>query len=250
MAAVPSAILLRSQIAAEVAVRYTCRDRSMFRMISDLLGVAAAGVRNVIVTTGAPPPIGPYPDPTAVLDLDSIGLTNVLARLNQGEEPGGGEVDPPTAFVVGVELDAGVADLAREARRFRWKVDAGADFAVTRPVFDGPQFLGLLDSLEEGRQIPILAAVSPLGSLREAEYLSQEVPGVRVPESVLARMETAEAVGPEAARSEGLRIAAGVVETLRARIGGVFVCPSGHDHELAHRLLRELGGGEGSPIGR
>jgi homocysteine S-methyltransferase len=156
IATIPSAILLRPEVSADVVVRYTCRDRSMFRMISDLLGVAAAGIRNVVVTTGAPPPIGPYPDPTSVLDLDSVGLTNVLARLNQGEEPGGGVVDPPTAFVIGVELDAGVPDLTREKRRFQWKVDAGADFAVTRPIFDADQFLGLLDSLEDGREVSIL----------------------------------------------------------------------------------------------
>jgi homocysteine S-methyltransferase len=250
MATIPSAILLRPEISADIVVRYTCRDRSMFRMISDLLGVAAAGIRNVIVTTGAPPPIGPYPDPTSVLDLDSIGLTNVLSRLNQGEEPGGGEVDPPTPFVVGVELDAGVPDLARETRRFRWKVDAGADFAVTRPVFDAQQFIDLLDSLKGGRDIPILAAVTPLSSLREAEYLSQEVPGVRVPESVLARMEAAEAAGPESARAEGLKIAVEVAQSLRHRVAGVLVSPSGHDHDLAHGLLKALGGGKGSrPVG-
>jgi homocysteine S-methyltransferase len=247
MATIPSAILLRPEVTADVVVRYTCRDRSMFRMISDLLGVAAAGIRDVIITTGAPPPIGPYPDPTAVLDLDSIGLTNVLSRLNRGQEPGGGEVNPPTAFVVGVELDAGVPDLAREARRFRWKVEAGADFAVTRPVFDAEQFIGLLDSLESGRDIPILAAISPLGSLREAEYLSQEVPGVRVPESVLARMEKADAAGPESARAEGLRIALEIVEALRPRIAGVLVSPSSHDHDLAHRLLEEVSGA-GEPL--
>jgi len=251
MATIPSAILLRPEVGADVVVRYTCRDRSMFRMISDLLGVAAAGIRDVIVTTGAPTPTGPYADPTSVLDLDSIGLTNVLSRLNQGEEPGGGEVDPPTAFVIGVELDAGVPDLAREARRFRWKVDAGADFAVTRPVFDAEQFIGLLDRLEGGREIPVVAAVSPLSSLREAEYLSQEVPGVRVPESVLVRMEAAEAGGPESARAEGLKIAVEVVDALESRIAGVLVTPSGHDHDLAHHLLRELGGGAGrDPVGR
>jgi homocysteine S-methyltransferase len=251
MATIPSAILLRSEVSADVVVRYTCRDRSMFRMISDLLGVAAGGIRDVIITTGAPPPIGPYPDPTSVLDLDSIGLTNVLSRLNQGEEPGGAEVDPPTAFVVGVELDSGVPDLAREARRFRWKVEAGADFAVTRPVFDAHQFLGLLDTVSGGRDIPVLAAVSPLSSLREAEYLSQEVPGVRVPESVLKRMEAAEANGPESARAEGLRIAVEVVDALQPRIAGVLVSPSGHDHDLAHRLLREVGDRVGSrTVGR
>ena len=251
MATIPSAILLRPELPADVVVRYSCRDRSMFRMISELLGVAAAGIRNVVVITGAPPPIGPYPDPTSVLDLDSIGLTNVLSRLNQGEEPGGGEVDPPTAFVVGVELDAGVPDLAREMRRFRWKVDAGADFAVTRPVFDAEQFVSLLDSLEPGREIPILATISPLSSLRDAEYLSQEVPGVQVPESVLARMEAADAAGPESAQSEGLRIAMEVVEALRPRIGGVLVSPSGHDHGLAQRLLEEVAGRPGShPVAR
>jgi homocysteine S-methyltransferase len=153
--------------------------------------------------------------------------------------------------VVGVELDAGVPDLGREKRRFRWKVDAGADFAVTRPVFDAEQFIGLLDSLEGGTEIPILAAISPLSSLRDAEYLSQEVPGVQVPQSVLSRMEAAESGGPEAARSEGLKIAVEVVETLRPRIAGVLVTPLGHDHDLALSLLREVGGeAGGGSVGR
>ena len=224
MGTIPSAILVGREIAQEVIVRYNCRDRSMSRMISDFLGMAAAGIRNVIIATGDPAPFGPYPDPTAVLDLDSIGLANVLARLNRGEDPGGGEVDPATSFVVGVELDPGPIDLRAEARRFRWKVDAGADFAVTRPVFDDVALVELLDQVAGGgREIPIVASVYPLTSLREAEYLAQEVPGVRVPDSVLTRMDAADKLGIAAAREVGVQIAVEVVQALRARIAGVGV---------------------------
>jgi homocysteine S-methyltransferase len=172
--------------ATEVLLHYPCRDRNLPRMVSELLGVAAGGVGNVLALTGDPSPTGPYPDHTTVFDLDSIGLVNLVHRLNLGADPGGQGVDPPTRFVVGVAVDPGATDRDRALARFRWKVEAGADFAVTRPVFDPAELFVFLN--EVAAPLPVIAGIWPLTSLREAEYLDQEVPGVRVPEAILARM--------------------------------------------------------------
>jgi homocysteine S-methyltransferase len=208
----------------------------MPRMISDLLGAAAAGIRNVLVLSGDPLPTGPYPDQTTLFDIDAIGLTNVIHFLNRGVDPGGHAVEPPTRFVVGVALHAGAADLERELNRHRWKVEAGADFAVTPPVFDPDALLSLLSSVR-ARRIPVLAGLLPLSSLREAEYLSQEVPGVAVPEQILSRMERAEASGAEAAKEEGVRIVEEVLSRIAPHVQGVHVSGAAGDAETQRRIV-------------
>jgi methionine synthase / methylenetetrahydrofolate reductase(NADPH) len=194
-------------------------------MLSDLLGAAAGGLRNVLIVTGDPPAMGPYPDSTAVFDIDSIGLTNLVHRLNQGLDPGGNPIGEPTRFVVGVALNQG-ADVARELERFAWKVDAGADFAVTQPVFDAGQlerFLGRLKS-----SVPIIAGIWPLASLRNAEFLANEVPGVQIPHGVIERMRLAQEQGTAAARAEGVAIATEMVEAVKDMVQGVQVtAPAG-----------------------
>ena len=138
MGVLPAALIIQREVGLETVFHYTCRDRNMLGMMSDLLGAAAGGLRNVLIVTGDPPAMGPYPDSTAVFDIDSIGLTNLVRRLNQGLDPGGNPLGEPTRFVVGVALNQG-ADLEHELERFAWKVEAGADFAVTQPVFDAGQ---------------------------------------------------------------------------------------------------------------
>ena len=135
MGVLPAALIVQREVGLETVFHYTCRDRNMLGMLSDLLGAAAGGLRNVLIVTGDPPAMGPYPDSTAVFDIDSIGLTNLVRRLNQGLDPGGNPIGEPTRFVVGVALNQG-ADPEHELERFAWKVEAGADFAVTQPVFD------------------------------------------------------------------------------------------------------------------
>jgi len=239
MGALPAAIVLGRETGVEVLVHYTCRDRNMLRMISDLLGAAAAGIRNVLVLSGDPAPMGPYPDHTSVFDIDSIGLTNVLHHLNQGRDPAGQALDPPTRFVVGVALGQDASDPELERRRFQWKVEAGADFAVTRPVFDAGSLLRFLDSVD-GPPIPVLAGLWPLSSLREGEYLDQEVPGVHVPRGVLARMEAAERDGgPEAAAREGLEIAREILDEVLPRVQGVQVSAPAASTDAAFAILRE-----------
>lgn len=225
MGVLPAALIVQREVGLETVFHYTCRDRNMLGMLSDLLGAAAGGLRNVLIVTGDPPAMGPYPDSTAVFDIDSIGLTNLVRRLNQGLDPGGNPIGEPTRFVVGVALNQG-ADLEHELERFAWKVEAGADFAVTQPVFDAEQLQRFLSRVRA--PIPIIAEIWPLASLRNAEFLANEVPGVQVPHAVLERMRLAQEQGTAAARAEGVAIAAEMVESIKDLVQGVQVtAPAG-----------------------
>jgi methionine synthase / methylenetetrahydrofolate reductase (NADH) len=225
MGVLPAALIVHREVGLETVFHYTCRDRNMLGMLSDLLGAAAGGLRNVLIVTGDPPAMGPYPDSTAVFDIDSIGLTNLVRRLNQGLDPGGNPLGEPTRFVVGVALNQG-ADLEHELERFAWKVEAGADFAVTQPVFDARQLERFLGRVRA--PIPIIAGIWPLASLRNAEFLANEVPGVHVPPAVIERMRLAQEQGTAAARAEGVAIAAEMVEAVKDLVQGVQVtAPAG-----------------------
>lgn len=237
MGVLPAALIVQREVGLETVFHYTCRDRNMLGMLSDLLGAAAGGLRNVLVVTGDPPVMGPYPDSTAVFDIDSIGLTNLLRRLNQGLDPGGNSIGEPTRFVVGVALNQG-ADLERELERFAWKVEAGADFAVTQPVFDAEQLQRFL--VHAGARIPVIAGIWPLTSLRNAEFLANEVPGVRVPLPVLDRMRRAQECGPAAARAEGVAIAAEMIEAVKDLVQGVQVSAPGGRTATALEVLKTL----------
>jgi len=222
MGALISGLLIEREVGIETVVHYCCRDRNLLGMLSDLLGAAAGGLRNLLLVTGDPPKMGPYPEATAVFDIDSIGLTNLVARLNQGLDPGGNALGAPTRFVIGVGVNPAAPDLDRELRRFQWKVEAGAEFAITQPVFDLEQldrFLGRVQSF----RIPVIAGIWPLLSLRNAEFLANEVPGVTVPEEVLSRMRGASARGREAALAEGVGIAREMLAAVRHRLAGAQV---------------------------
>jgi methionine synthase / methylenetetrahydrofolate reductase (NADH) len=236
MGVLSAALIVQRDVGIETVFHYTCRDRNMLGMLSDLLGAAAGGLRNVLVVTGDPPAMGPYPDSTAVFDIDSIGLTNLLHRLNQGLDPGGNPIGQPTRFVVGVAVNQG-ADLEKELQRFAWKVDAGADFAVTQPVFDAEQLKRFLDRARS--PIPVIAGIWPLASLRNAEFLANEVPGVQVPQSVVERMRRAQEHGTTAARAEGVAIAAEMIDAVKGLVQGVQVsAPAGR----VSSALEALGG--------
>ena len=222
MGALLSALLIAREAPIEPVIHYCCRDRNLLGMLSDLLGASAAGLRNLLIITGDPPKMGPYPESTAVFDIDSIGLTNLVARLNRGLDPGGNALGGQTRFVVGVGVNPTSHELERELARFRWKVDAGAEFAVTQPVFDLAQFDRFLDRIA-GWDIPIIAGIWPLVSLRNAEFLANEVPGVHVPPEVLERMRVASAGGREAALAEGVTIAREMLAAVRDRVRGVQV---------------------------
>ena len=222
MSALPAAMLIEREVGIETIVHYPCRDRNMTRMISDLLGAAAAGLHNLLLVTGRPPTTGPYPDSTASLDIDSIGLTNVVHGLNRGVDPGGNAIGVPTRFVIGVRVNQVAVDQDREAGRLKWKVDAGVDFVITQPVFDAGRLHAFLERVPDV-SIPVVASLRPLTSLREAEFLHNEVPGVHVPEEIMNRMADAERDGEEAARAEGVKVALEVFESIRDSIAGAHV---------------------------
>lgn len=222
MGAIPSSIIISRDVGLETVVHYSCRDKNMHVMIGDLLGAAAAGVRNMVLVTGDPPKTDPYPDATTVFDIDSIGLTNLVSRLNRGLDPGGNRIGDPTRYVIGVEVKPGAGDRERELSRFAWKVDAGAEFTVTQPVFDAKELEQFLKQIEQFR-IPIVLGIWPLVSLRNAEFLANEVPGIHVPDAVLTRMRQAEERGEDHAFAEGVTIARELLSALRDAVQGVQV---------------------------
>jgi methionine synthase I (cobalamin-dependent)/5,10-methylenetetrahydrofolate reductase len=212
--------LIEQQVGIETVIHYCCRDRNLLGMTSDLLGAAALHLRNLLVITGDPPKMGPYPEATAVFDIDSIGLVNMVNRLNHGLDIGGNPIGGPTSFYIGVGVNPCAVDLDYELRRFEWKVDAGAEYAITQPTFDVRQLEKFL-RLTEHCRIPIIAGIWPLVSYRNAEFLANEVPGVVVPESVLERMQ--KVADKDAAREEGLAIARETLAQIRDMVQGVQV---------------------------
>ena len=220
------ALMMERDIGIQTILHYCCRDRNLLGMQADLLGAYAIGLRNILIITGDPPKLGDYPDATAVFDVDAIGLTNMVTRLNHGYDLGGNAIGRPTGYHIGVGANPGAVDLEFELKRFQYKVEAGAEFAITQPVFDPEDLARFLQRTTEWR-IPVIAGIWPLTSLRNAEFLANEVPGARVPESVLERMRRAEARGEDHARAEGVQIAQEVLEGVRDIVQGVQVSTSG-----------------------
>ena len=222
MGVLPSAIMIERDVGLETVIHFCCRDRNLLGMLSDILGAHAAGLRNILIITGDPPKMGPYPEATAVFDIDSIGLTNLVYRLNHGLDPGNNPLGASTSWVIGVGVNPSSVDLDRELSRFAWKVDAGADFAVTQPVFDPKQLEVFLRRVEQHR-IPVVAGIWPLVSYRNAEFLANEVPGVSVPQEVLDRMRKAQEKGKEAALAEGVKIAKEMFALVKKDVQGIQV---------------------------
>jgi methionine synthase / methylenetetrahydrofolate reductase(NADPH) len=220
LSALAASLIVQQQAGIETILHYACRDRNLLGMQSDLLGAHSMGIRNLLIVTGDPPRVGDYPDATAVYDVDSIGLTNVVARLNAGLDIGEQPIGQPTAFHIGVALNPGALDLAAELRRFEFKLKAGAEFAVTQPVFDPAGFAEVLRQIG-GTPIPVLAGIMPLESLRHAEFMANEVPGVQVPDAVVERMRHAELEGRAAA--EGILIAREVAAEIRPLVQGLQI---------------------------
>jgi methionine synthase I (cobalamin-dependent)/5,10-methylenetetrahydrofolate reductase len=247
MGALATAVLIQQQVGIEAVVHYCCRDRNLLGMLSDLLGAQALGLRNLLLITGDPPKMGPYPDATAVFDIDSIGLTNLVSRLNRGLDPGGNALGDPTQFTIGVGVNPGAEDLEHELKRFYWKVEAGAEYAITQPVFDVAQLFRFLERMDrEGIRIPVVAGIWPLVSARNAEFLANEVPGVIVPERVIERMRHASEVGKEAAVDEGIAIAQEMLGEALPRIAGVQVSAPFGKVPLALRVFDAIPGWTGT----
>ena len=236
MSALSASVIVQQQSGIETILHYACRDRNLLGMQSDLLGAHSMGIHNVLIITGDPPHAGDYPDATAVFDVDSIGLTNVVAQLNRGLDIGGQPIGAPTAFHIGVAVNPWAIDRDHEFRRFRYKVEAGAEFAVTQPVFDVGGLVEFLARSE--RHIPVLAAITPLESLRHAEFLANEVPGVYVPDTIVDRMRRAEAAGRAAA--EGLAIASELAAEVRAHVQGIQISTAAGAVESALGVMKAI----------
>ena len=238
MGALLTSVLIEQQVGIETVTHYACRDRNLLGMLSDLLGASAIGLRNLLIITGDPPKMGPYPDATAVFDIDSIGLTNLVRNLNRGLDPGGNAIGTPTRFAIGVGVNPVAVDPAHEVTRFEWKVDAGAEFAITQPVFDAEQLERFLERIAHVR-IPLVAGIWPLVSVRNAEFLANEVPGVSVPDAVIARMRRANEKSKEHAVAEGIAIAHEMLERVRRSVQGVQVSAPFGKVELALEVLAD-----------
>lgn len=237
MGALMTSLLIEQRVGIETITHYCCRDRNLLGMLSDLLGASAMGLRNLLLITGDPPKMGPYPDATAVFDIDSIGLTNLVSRLNHGMDPGGHAIGEPTKFAIGVGVNPAALDAAHERHRFEFKVEAGAEFAVTQPVFDAAQLEKFVASVAHVR-IPIIAGIWPLVSARNAEFLANEVPGVVVPDTIVARMRKANEKSKDHATAEGVAIAREMLARVRGAVQGVQVSAPFGRADLAIDVIR------------
>jgi methionine synthase I (cobalamin-dependent)/5,10-methylenetetrahydrofolate reductase len=232
-------LLVQQQVGIEAILHYTCRDRNVLGIQSDLLGAAATGIRNLICITGDPPKMGNYPDATAVFDVDAIGLVNIVHNLNRGLDIGGNPIGTGTAFVIGVGANPGVPNIDEEVRRFEYKVQAGAEYAVTQPVFDLALLEAFLRRIEHCR-IPVVAGIWPLVSARNAEFMKNEL-RVSVPDSILQRMTKAKT--PEVAREEGIMIAREMLVAVRGMVQGAQISAPQGRYTSAADVLEALAGG-------
>ena len=207
-------------VGIETILHYCCRDRNLLGMQSDLLGAYASGLKNVLLITGDPPKLGDYPDATAVFDVDSIGLTNMVHRLNSGSDLGGNPIGRPTGFFIGVGANPGAIDLDLEIKRFEYKVEAGAEFAITQPVFDIALLENFLKRISHVR-IPVLAGIWPLASLKNAEFMNNEVPGMAIPDHLIKRMRACDSA--EKQREEGIKIAREALGSIKDIVQGVQI---------------------------
>ena len=230
-------VLMQQQVGIETILHYTCRNRNVLGIQSDLLGLSAIGVRNVLCVTGDPPKMGNYPDATAVFDVDAIGLVNIAANLNRGLDIGGNPIGVSTGLVLSVGANPGAPDLDEEVRRFEYKVEAGAEFAITQPVFDLDLLETFLKRVEHCR-IPVIAGIWPLVSVRNAEFMKNEL-RVAVPDSMLERM--ARAANAEAARAEGVNIAREMLIHVRGMVQGAQVSAPLSRYSSAVDVLEALG---------
>lgn len=230
-------MIIQNQAHIEVIQHYTCRDRNLLGMVGDLLGAYASGIKNLLLITGDPPKMGTYPDATAVFDVDSIGLVNVVFSLNCGRDLGGNPLPSPTGFFAGVGVNPGAIDLDYEIRRFEWKVKAGAQFAITQPVFDVGiihKFLKLIDHIH----IPIIAGIWPLVSVRNAEFMNNEVPGAHVPDKIMKKLRSTSS--REEARKTGIGIARDTIEELMPYTAGVQVSMPFGNVDYSLELLKGI----------
>lgn len=234
MSALAAACIIEREVGIETVLHYACRDRNILGIQSDLLGAVGLGLRNILCITGDPPKMGPYPNATAVFDIDAIGLVNMVSRLNSGYDLGGSSIGKATAISVGVGANPVAPDMPRELSRFQYKVEAGAEWAITQPVFEADSLFRFLDFSSKFK-IPVIAGIWPLTSLRNAEFMANEVPGVYVPQVILERMRKCKTA--EEQKEEGLRIAQELVAKIKNAVQGLQISAPLGQVEFALKLL-------------
>ncbi len=231
------AVLFQTRTGMEPIVHFCCRDRNLLGLQSDLIGAHALGLHSILLVTGDPPKMGDYPFATAVFDVDSIGLVKMARNLNRGLDLAGNAIRGQTGFFIGVGANPGAMDLEEEIRRFEKKVEAGAQFALTQPVYDIQLLETFLDRIASCR-IPVLVGILPLSSYKNAEFLHNEVPGMQIPEEIRERMRRVDS--KEGARAEGVKIAQEALALARPMVEGVYIMPPFGRVDAALQVLDEL----------
>jgi len=237
MSAQSLCVLMQTKVGVDTILHYTCRDRNLLGIQSDLLGAYALGLRNILAITGDPPKLGDYPDATAVYDVDSIGLIRIMDHLNHGRDLAGNAIGPPLGIHIGCGADPSKPDLEKEVRRLEEKIKAGAEYVMTQPVYDPKTvetFLGMIRHLN----VPVLIGILPLYSHKNAEFLHNEVPGMTIPEDIRERMR--QAGSGEGAQAEGVRIAQEALVAVRDLVQGAYVMPPFNKVDLAVRVIEVL----------
>jgi homocysteine S-methyltransferase len=229
--------LIQQHAGIEAVLHFCCRDRNILGIQSELLGAHCAGVRNLICITGDPPRMGTYPDATAVFDVDAIGLSNIVNNLNMGLDIGGNPMGSQTALLLGVGANPGALNMDEEIRRFEWKVQAGAEYVVTQPVFDLDLLEQFLKRIEHVR-IPVICGIWPLTSYRNAEFMVNEL-RVPVPEHFMERMRRVD--NAEKAREEGVAIAREMVQRVRRMVAGVQLSAPFGRYQMALDVAEAMG---------
>lgn len=231
-----TSVLIKNATGIEPIPHYCCRDRNLLGMQSDILGAYAAGLTNLLVITGDPPKTGEYPDITGVFDVDAIGLTQMIHNLNHGRDLGGNLVQPPTAIFIGVGANPSAIDVRRELDRTFRKIEAGAEYAITQPVFDADSLLRFLDEIDTHlKRIPVIAGVWPLVSYKNAEFMRNEVPGVVIPDSVMERLAACKT--KEEGQDTGIEIAHEIMARIASRVAGFQVSAPMGNVQMALRVL-------------
>lgn len=237
MSSMALAALFLREVGIEPIIHYTCRDRNLLGMQSDILGAETMGIKNILAVTGDPPKLGNYPDATAVYDVDAVGLVKMIDNLNHGLDVAGNSIGKPAAIHIGVGVNPGAINIEEEERRFRQKVEAGAEFVMTQPVF---QEKLLFDFLERNKEfkIPVLVGILPIVSYRSAEFLHNEVPGMSIPKSIREKMQKAEIVNK--AKETGINIAREALTNMKDIADGIYVMAPIGGVETALKVLHNL----------
>jgi homocysteine S-methyltransferase len=232
-----TAVKIQQAANIEAILHFCCRDRNLIGMQSDILGAYAIGLRNLLVITGDPPKMGDYPQATGVFDMDSIALAGVIRNLNRGIDLGGNTFKPPTSLVIGVGANPVATDLKREIEKFKLKVIAGAEFAITQPVFDAETLFSFLEATKASK-IPVIAGIWPFTSLKNAEFMANEVPGVVVPPKLLERMSAAKT--QQEGRAIGIEIARELIAQIHSRVAGFAVSAPFGNVKMALAVLGKI----------